>query len=99
MPRTIRRHSRAKSARLREGIAGEARERAPEAAIGIEVTNAYPGLDTPADAAVVAFVRSLTGANRTIKVAFGTEGGLFAGRARDADRGLRTGLDGAGPQA
>ena len=63
-----------------ERLAGEARKQAPEAAIGIEVTNAYPGLDTPEDAAVVAFVRSLTGANRTIKVAFGTEGGLFAER-------------------
>jgi acetylornithine deacetylase len=63
-----------------ERIAGEARGRAPEAEIRIEVTNTYPGLDTPADAAVVAFVQSLTGANRTIKVAFGTEGGFFAER-------------------
>ena len=40
----------------------------------------YPGLGTPTDAGVVNFVKSLTGANGTIKVAFGTEGGLFAAR-------------------
>ena len=48
-----------------------------EANIEIEVTSAYPGLETPIDAEVVRFVRSLTGANDSIKVAFGTEGGLF----------------------
>jgi acetylornithine deacetylase len=51
---------------------------APEAAIDIEITNTYPGLDTPANSQAVAFVKSLTGANDTIKVAFGTEGGLFS---------------------
>lgn len=50
---------------------------APEAAIDIEITNTYPGLDTPAASEAVAFVKSLTGANSTMKVAFGTEGGLF----------------------
>lgn len=49
----------------------------PEAAIAIERLWDYPGLGTPSDAAVVRFVQSLTGANGTIKVAFGTEGGLF----------------------
>ena len=48
-----------------------------EVSIDIEVTSAYPGLETPTDAEVVRFVRSLTGANDSIKVAFGTEGGLF----------------------
>ncbi|MFV0474224.1 MAG: acetylornithine deacetylase [Pikeienuella sp.] len=52
----------------------------PEAAIGVETFMRYPGLDTPPDAAIVGFVKSLTGANGTIKVAFGTEGGLFAER-------------------
>jgi acetylornithine deacetylase len=61
-------------------IVAAARERAAEAEIRIEVTNAYPGLGTPPDAAVVAFVKALTGANETIKVAYGTEGGLFAER-------------------
>ena len=52
----------------------------PDAGIAIEVTNAYPGLDTAPDARSVALVRELTGANSTIKVPFGTEGGLFAER-------------------
>ena len=59
-------------------IANEAAAIAPEAAIEIDVFNTYPGLDTPPDSKAVAFVKSLTGANGTIKVAFGTEGGLFS---------------------
>ena len=59
-------------------IAAEAAATVPEAAIDIEVFNTYPGLDTPAASRAVAFVKSLTGANGTIKVAFGTEGGLFS---------------------
>lgn len=59
-------------------IAEAASAIAPEAAIDIEVFNTYPGLDTPAVSQAVAFVKSLTGANGTIKVAFGTEGGLFS---------------------
>jgi acetylornithine deacetylase len=61
-------------------IVAAARERAAEADIRIEVTNSYPGLGTAPDAAVVGFVKSLTGANGTIKVAYGTEGGLFSER-------------------
>lgn len=49
-----------------------------DAALATTIFNAYPGLATPPDAEVVAFVKSLTGANGTIKVAFGTEGGLFS---------------------
>jgi acetylornithine deacetylase len=60
-----------------EGIALEASKIASEAAIEIEVINTYPGLDTPTNSQAVAFVKSLTGANATVKVAFGTEGGLF----------------------
>ncbi|WP_214471188.1 acetylornithine deacetylase [Mesorhizobium sp. dw_380] len=59
-------------------IAAAASAIAPEAAIEIDITNIYPGLDTPANSQAVAFVKSLTGANDTIKVAFGTEGGLFS---------------------
>lgn len=58
-------------------IVAKAREEFPEANIEIEVTNRYPSLGTPEDAAVVSFVKSLTGSNGTMKVAFGTEGGLF----------------------
>ncbi|MHA6687153.1 acetylornithine deacetylase [Mesorhizobium sp. A556] len=59
-------------------IAVQAASTAPEAAIDIEIFNTYPGLDTPAASQAVAFVKSLIGANGTIKVAFGTEGGLFS---------------------
>lgn len=68
-------------ARLRreaDRIASESIRIAPEAEIAIDITNEYPGLDTPPGSPAVAFVKSLIGANDTIKVAFGTEGGLFA---------------------
>jgi acetylornithine deacetylase len=52
----------------------------PEAAISIDRLWDYPGLGTPTSAPVVQFVKSLTGANGTMKVAFGTEGGLFSSR-------------------
>ena len=55
-----------------------ARSRAPKADIRFEVTNAYPGLETPLEEDVVKFVGELTGRNDKIKVAFGTEGGLFS---------------------
>jgi acetylornithine deacetylase len=63
-----------------EGIVAPLRGNFPEAAILIDRLWDYPGLGTPSDAAVVRFVQSLTGANGTIKVAFGTEGGLFSQR-------------------
>jgi len=55
-----------------------ARKDVPEADIRIETFNQYPGLNTRGDEKVVDFVKSLTGANGTCKVAFGTEGGLFS---------------------
>lgn len=62
-----------------EEIANRYRPIAPEVAIEIERTpNTYPGLTTPVEAEVVRFVQSLLGANDTMKVAFGTEGGLFS---------------------
>jgi acetylornithine deacetylase len=50
---------------------------ASEAGFEWEQISAFPGLDTPVDSEIVEFVKSLTGANSTGKVAFGTEGGLF----------------------
>jgi acetylornithine deacetylase len=58
-------------------IEKNARKIAPEAAVAIDVTNTYPGLDVPRTSNAVTFVKSLTDADNTIKVAFGTEGGLF----------------------
>ena len=54
------------------------RDKFPEAAIEFSITNTYPSLNTDKDAEVVGFVKSLSGSNATIKVAFGTEGGLFS---------------------
>jgi acetylornithine deacetylase len=61
-------------------LAAAERQRFPVAAVAIDVVNDYPGLATAADAEVVAFVRALVDDPTTFKVAFGTEGGLFASR-------------------
>lgn len=53
---------------------------AADARIDFDVTNEYPGLATPADSAVVALAAALTGNRECIKIAFGSEGGLFSGR-------------------
>ena len=82
---------------LREGaeaIVTPLRAEFPEAAIVVERLWDYPGLGTPPDAAVVNFVKGLTGANGTMKVAFGTEGGLF-----DARLGVPTVICGPGSMA
>jgi len=63
-----------------EAIAAAARRRFPEAEIRIETVNAYPGLDTPADDAAVAYLAGLSGETGTTRVAFGSEGGLFHAR-------------------
>lgn len=75
-------------------IALSARNVSSEANIEIEVFNTYPGLDTPSSAPVVGFVKSLMGANGTIKVAYGTEGGLF-----DQSLGVPTVVCGPGEMA
>ncbi|MDP4004794.1 acetylornithine deacetylase [Methylobacterium sp. NEAU K] len=62
-----------------EAIAAAQQADFPEARIAIERLNAYPGLATPVDSEAVAFLGSLVGSGETHKVAFGTEGGLFAG--------------------
>lgn len=77
-----------------EGIIAPLRAEFPEAALRVERLWDYPGLGTPSDAGVVNFVKSLTGANGTIKVAFGTEGGLF-----DARLGIPTVICGPGSMA
>jgi acetylornithine deacetylase len=48
-----------------------------ETAIEFEELSAFPGLDTADDAEITRLVATLTGANGTAKVSFGTEGGLF----------------------
>lgn len=58
----------------------QARERFPQADVRLVPLSSYPALDTPAEAEVIAFVKSLTGGNSTGKISFGTEGGLYASR-------------------
>jgi acetylornithine deacetylase len=77
-----------------EAIVAPLRATFPEAEIRVERLWDYPGLGTPSEAAVVNFVKGLTGANGTIKVAFGTEGGLF-----DAKLGIPTVICGPGSMA
>ena len=62
-----------------QNIVTRSRNNGSEADVHFEVVNQYPGLDTPEDADIVDFLTSLTGANTTHKVAFGTEAGLFSG--------------------
>ena len=84
-------------ARLRveaEAIVAPLRAEFPEAAITVDRLWDYPGLGTPSNAEVVNFVKGLTGANSTMKVAFGTEGGLF-----DARLGIPTVICGPGSMA
>ena len=57
-----------------------ARRQFPQADITFEVTNDYPGLDTPPGAPVVAFAQAVAGPQPLGKVAFGTEAGLFQQR-------------------
>lgn len=59
-------------------VADAARPRFPSAGFEFAEVFSYPPLDTAPGAQVVDFVKSLTGANRTNKVAFGTEGGRFS---------------------
>lgn len=58
-------------------IAGKARNQFPEADIRLEIFNEYPGLGTDASGRIAKEAISLSGQSNRIKVAFGTEGGLF----------------------
>lgn len=49
----------------------------PAASIELDLIAAFPGLDTDADAPVALTARKLARRNDSIKVAYGTEGGLF----------------------
>jgi acetylornithine deacetylase len=61
-------------------IVEKVRARFAGARLAFEPLISYPALDTAPDQEVVAFVKSLTGANATTKLSFGTEGGLFQQR-------------------
>lgn len=59
----------------------ERQVRRPEiqAGISVEITNEYPGLNTSESAEVANFVSGLAGDEDRIRVAFGSEAGLFSG--------------------
>ena len=59
-------------------IVNRHRARFPDSGIDIDVVNQYPGLETAPCSDVVRFVNQLTGSDRTLKVPFGTEAGLFS---------------------
>lgn len=60
------------------GIVAPYRDSFPEAAIAITAGSRYPGLNAATDSPAIRFLRRITGDNDpTIKVAFGTEAGLF----------------------
>lgn len=64
--------------RAADEIAARHGNRFPTARIAIDEVSGYPGLDTPQDSPAVAWLRGLLGPDAgLIKVAFGTEGGLF----------------------
>jgi acetylornithine deacetylase len=63
-----------------EQIAQRSRSIFPKARIEIEVHNSYPGLDSDETDEGFQFLAQLAESSNRIKVAFGTEGGLFASR-------------------
>ena len=63
-----------------ERISAQAQAVAAEAQIEIVEVNSYPGLDTSVTEDAVAFVKSFHPQNEVMKLAFGTEGGLFTAR-------------------
>lgn len=67
---------RDRAQRIAEGFRREGRT----SEIDVSITNAYPGLETPGDHTLVKLADELTSAQGHVKVAFGTEGGLFAER-------------------
>ena len=84
-------------ARLEQAMApiiASAQAISPQANLAFTITNAYPGLETNLNEEVVALVSSLTGSNDRIKVAFGTEAGLFT-----RDLGVPTVVCGPGSMA
>ncbi len=61
-----------------ESLLPEMHAVAPDTGFDFEPLPRFPALDTDEDADIVRLAQSLTGANTTAKVSFGTEGGLFS---------------------
>jgi acetylornithine deacetylase len=58
-------------------IERQARRAHRDSGISIEITNEYPGLSVADDASIVEFVSELAGSSERIRVAYGSEAGLF----------------------
>lgn len=58
-------------------ILSDVQSRFPSANIEFDIFNQYPALNTEPDESVVEYVRQLVEGKKTIKLDFGTEGGLF----------------------
>ncbi len=65
------------TAYIREAVEPEMKAFAPGAMIDVELLAAFPGLDMAADHPLVARARHAAGRNDHLKVAYGTEAGLF----------------------
>ena len=65
----------------RETIEPAMQKANPACGIDFEEILEYPALDMPADHAFVTLAKKLSGRNEHIKVAFGTEAGLFVSMA------------------
>ena len=65
---------------LGEEIAQRSRSTFPKARVDVEVLNSYPGLESDETDEGFQFLAQLAESSNRIKVAFGTEGGLFASR-------------------
>lgn len=63
-----------------EQIVYRVRDRFPQARVEIKTVNNYPGFETSENSDVVSFMRGLLESANLTKLAFGTEGGLFANR-------------------
>lgn len=62
---------------VREELLPRMRQVAPETGVRFETLSTFPGLETDPQSEAVQLAKSLTGANSTAKVSFGTEAGLF----------------------
>ena len=63
-----------------EQVAQRSRAIFPKARVDVEVLNSYPGLDSEESDEGFQFLAQLAETSNRVKVAFGTEGGLFASR-------------------
>ena len=67
---------------VRESVEPWMKARDPATGIEIELVNGFPGFDTPPEADAAVLAKRLAGRNDHVKVAYGTEAGLFVAMGR-----------------